>query len=157
MGYHDKLVAEINAKLDSLTGKWAASWIAHAICNSHAEGLAENDEALFWRHCGYAEVRDEVRRCINRRAGDREDGEAGQGFLPGFRHLQSHYIVSRDGEDVGVPVYDLSDEEIEAKAAKYRGMGAACYAHADELDRFRRDRVPPPLFAEPAARASEPA
>lgn len=142
MGYHEQLIVEINSQLDALGDRpWEASWVAHAICNSHLAGLSENDDALFWRHCGYAECRDQVRKCINRRAGIDEERQPGQRTLPGFDYLQSHYLVKRDGIEVGVPVYDLSGQELEAKAAQYRSMGAACFAHANEIDRFRADRM----------------
>lgn len=142
MSYQETLTAEINLVLDDLSEKgetWNAAWIAHAICNKHTDGLAENEHSYFWRHCGYQDCRDEVRRCINGRAGDRPTSDA-QLRLPGYDHLQAYYIVKRDGDEIGVPVHDLTDDELEAKAALYRGMAAACYAHADEIDRFKRLR-----------------
>jgi hypothetical protein len=144
MSYHDKLIAEINAKLDELATEktaWRAQWIAQAICSEHSTGLAGTPDADFWRHCGYVECRDEVRRCINRRAGDdKPASDDRQLHLPGYERLQLYYVVTRDGDDVGVPVEELTDQELEAKAATYRSMGAACYRHADEIDRFKRLR-----------------
>lgn len=154
MSYHDRLNIEINAKLDALAADkrpWVAKWIAHSICGDHEDGLGDGDDALFWRHCGYEEVRDQVRRCINKRAGDRIEEDAAQPKLPGYEHVHAYYLVSRDGEEIAVPTTDLTDDEIGLRAAQYRSMGAACFAHADELDRFKRTRTAPPLFAEPVA------
>ena len=61
-------------------------------------------------------------------------------MLPGFAHLQAYYIVEREGDEVGVPVYDLTDLELEQKADLYSSMGTGCLAHADELRRFKRAR-----------------
>ena len=143
MSYHDKLTDEINRILDDLTSRgetWDAKWIAHAVCNGHSDGLTDAPDADFWRWCGYKECREQVRRCINHRAGDKPTADPRQLRLPGYEHLQAYYVVNRDGADVGVPVTHLTDLEIEAKAGMYRTMGAACYAHADELDRYRRLR-----------------
>lgn len=143
MSYTDRLVQEINAKLDKLAAEskpWTASWVAHAVCGDHTDGLATNDESQFWRHCGYAAVREEVRRCINKRAGDQPERRTAQLSLPGYDHLQNYYMVNRGGDEVGVPVHALTDAELEGKATRYRAMGEACYAHADEIDRYRRNR-----------------
>lgn len=144
MSYQDRLHAEINTKLDELSAMhrpWRASWIAHEICNEHSGGLAGGSDADFWRHGGYMTCRDAVRRCINMRAGDiAKRGDKRQQFtLPGFErdHLQDYYIVNRDGEEVGVCILDMTDAEIDQKAAFIRAMAATCYAHADELERFK--------------------
>lgn len=140
----NRLADEINAVLDDLAGRgevWRASWIAQEICAEHASGLAGNDHAEFWRACGYSDCRREVTRCINARAGDaRPAGDHTQLTLPGYEHLQSYYVVVRDDEEVGVSVHDLTDGEVESKAAQYRSMGRACFAHAKELERFREQR-----------------
>jgi hypothetical protein len=140
--YHDRLVGEIEEHLNSLAAHakpWDAGRIAAAICDAHRSALPEGDDGLFWQWTGYRHVREMVRRQISKRVGAHESPERPQLALPGFERerLQDYYLVERDGRDVGVPVVDLTDEEIEAKASEYRTMGAACYAHADELDRFR--------------------
>lgn len=139
-----QLSAEINNLLDALQEEgreWHATWITHEICNRHSEGLADNDHRDFWRHCGYSDCRREVTRCINRRAGDNpKEADLAQLKLPGYEHLQRYYVVKRDDEDVGVPIYDLTDDEVAGKAAMYRAMGTACFAHAKELERFREQR-----------------
>ena len=145
MSYSDRLKEEINDVLTTLEvdrSPWEASWIAHEVCNQHRKGLAKNDERFFWDHCGYTEARRQVRECINRRAGDHTDLEAvdRQYVIPGYEHLRSYYVVERDGQKVGVSVYDTTDDDLDVKKTIYRSMGQACYAHADEIDRFQRDR-----------------
>lgn len=143
MSYADRLTAEINALLDQLADEgreWRAAWIAKHICDGHATGLGNGEDADFWLHCGYSDCRREVTRCINRRAGDRPETDTGQLTLPGYDHLHAYYVVERDGEDVGVPVQDMTPPELEAKVRHYRKMGAACFAHADEIERFMESR-----------------
>ena len=153
--YHDQLATEINSLLDRLADEgqpWRAQWVANAIVLNHTEGLVDGEDKNFWMHCGYTTTRDQVRRCINKRAGiKKEDDGDRQQKLPGFDHLQRYYMVEREDEAVGIPVHDLTDDEIDAKATELRVMGAACYDHADEHRRFKESRLPPPLFAGSAA------
>lgn len=152
MSYVDRLRAEIAAKCEQLLTEGKplhASWITHEVCNLHTGGLAENDDADFWRHGGYHTTREETRRYISKRLGaSAERAEARQGTFPGFRHVQSHYLVRRDGDDTGVPALEMTDQEIEAKAEEYEAMGEACLAHAEELRRFKLWRVSPAVAAQ---------
>jgi len=145
MSYENELNIEINKELDRLATEklpWRASFIAHAICNNHADGLVEGDEEHknFWRHCGYEKTRSAVTRCINKRAGDTPEEDDRQFRLPGYDHVHLYYVVRRNGDDVGVPVEDLTDDEIDLKSDRYREMGRTCFSHADELQRFKRER-----------------
>ena len=140
VSYQDKLTREINKTLDDWEEEkrnLVASWITAEICNKHCPGLAVDltEDREFWHFGGYANTRDEVRRCINERTGDKPKKDK-QRWLPGFEHLQSYYMVTRDGDDIGVPTPDLSDDELRAKAIFYRNMGDGCYAHADEIERY---------------------
>jgi hypothetical protein len=143
MSYYEKLREEIYAKLDELEAdgqELHAAWITHAVCNDHVEGLADNDHAEFWQHGGYHTVRNEVRLCINDRHGDKRKPRARDPWLPGFVHLQPYYSVNRGGDEIGVPAFDLGDEEIDERAALYRKFGDANHEHADELIRFKHWR-----------------
>lgn len=138
-GYHDRLIEEINLILDRLSAsgdRWDARWVAHAVCLSHDKGITKkSDHSPFWLHCGYEATRREVTRCINARAGDKPENNEAPKFA-GFEQLQQYYVVVRDGEQVGVRVTDMTDAELSDKANRYRKMGASCYRHADEIDRF---------------------
>ena len=143
MNRYKTLKAEIHKHLDELARQsrpWRAEWIAQEICNDHASGLADGVDADFWRYCGYRQCRELVRRCIGKRAGDRAEAAEEQSVFPGYEHPQSYYVVTRDGDDIGLPVEALSDEELASKALALRTMGSACYAHADEIERYARVR-----------------
>ena len=135
----ERLRTEINKKLDALAKEkkpWVAEWIAHSICNEHKEALDQSEDADFWLHCGYVECRDQVRRCIGARAGDRPEKNTEQLAIDGFDYLQPYYMVEREGQRIGVSVYSMTRDELLEKAATYRRMGASCYAHADEIAKF---------------------
>lgn len=142
MSYAEQLVAEINALLDRLADEgqpWRPAWIANAICVEHEAGLADSDHAMFWRHCGYAEVRAQVRECISRRtspAATAADDEAPR--LPGFEHARAYYSVKRDSEIIGVHILQLTVREFDEKIALLRKMAATENAHADELEKIKR-------------------
>ena len=68
------------------------------------------------------------------------DNEEAAPRLPGFEHLQAYYSVKRGDDEIGVPIRDLTDQEIDEKVALLRAMGSTCYAHANELERFKRQR-----------------
>lgn len=142
MGYERILGDEINAELNRLQadGKpWVATWITHAICQRHEAELGT--EADFWRHAGYANTRDAVRRAINVRAGDKAERAAAEPALPGYQHLQAYYVVKRKKVgDMGVPIGAMTDREIDEKVARYEAMSVACRDHADELRHFKSDR-----------------
>ena len=144
MSYQGQLIEEINRELNRLAAEgseWKAGWVAHAICREHFEGLTDNDHEKFWRHCGYRSCREEVRRCINTRIDDQPEPRSDpQMRLPGFEHLQSYYLVHRGNDDVGVAINKMTSAEICEKASRYRTMGKACYAHADELMRYLATR-----------------
>ena len=137
MSYHEKLIAEIEAKLASWPEDRPIRWVAHEICNDHGEGLAGNDDAEFWRHGGYCECRRQVTKINNKHKMIAGDSESSQPTLPGFEYVQQAYIVNRDGEEFRISAFRLTEEEIDAKAAEYRKMGDTCFAHADELQRFK--------------------
>ena len=145
------LTAEIDESIDALiaTGEpLYAQWIAHSVCAQHAGGLADNEHSAFWRVGGYRTCRDEVRRCINRLVRGNVELADLMSRYDGFDHLQFYYLVERHDEKIGVPTDELTNEEIDAKISMYRTMGATCHRHADELEKFRKQRTSPPLFAE---------
>lgn len=143
MSYKSQLTAEIKSILDQLTEEgrvWKATWIAHEVCENHKDELI--GEAEFSRYNIYENVRSEVTRTINKFAGDKPVKEDNQLTLEGFDFVQTHYVVTRNNEDIGVPVYQMEPAEIDAKVSLYRKMGDACHAHADELVRFKDQQFP---------------
>jgi hypothetical protein len=126
--------------------------VALDICKAHREGLVDDEESLdvaFWMFAGYATTRKLASDCINHRDVDEDDEATNTVRLPqprlpydGFEreHLQNHYNVPRDGEIVGVPTRDLTNDEILAKADFHRRLSSKSAAHADELERYARWR-----------------
>lgn len=114
-------------------------FIAHSVASDHPD--VDGADADFYKCCSFAKLRDEVRQQINRMKvkTEQEDGSE-QLVMPGFEHLQQRYFVDRDGENCIVKINEMSDDEIEAKAQEREAMGRACYAHADELRRYRELR-----------------
>lgn len=146
MKYHDKqLREEINSVLDTLAAQqaaWRPVWITHEICQSHRIGLVadDNEHVAFWEFNGYSFTRKLVTEVINERADQSISDKAApqQLSIPGFarEHLQDYYVVTRENEDIAVCVLDLTDDEINAKAALYRSHARKAIAHAEELERF---------------------
>lgn len=147
MSYQEKLSAEIHSMLDALQADrrpWVPEWITHSICSAKNAGLADNEEADFWRHGGYSTCRLLVTKLINKRAGDSADRTIQKQIsLPGFdrEYLQDYYVVCRNGDDAAVCVLDMSDDEIDAKAELHTKLKEAHAAHADELIRFKHWRA----------------
>jgi hypothetical protein len=145
MSYETELNTEIDKELDRLAGlkqAWRAEFVAHAICGSHKDGLAEGEHRVFWLHCGYDKTRAAVTKRINRRAGLRtDDSEEAQPRLPGYDHMHQYYIVRRNGDDLGIHVDDMTDDEIDQKIKSIRKMGQSCFDHAREFQRFKRERA----------------
>jgi hypothetical protein len=145
MSYEAALNIEIDKELDrlgELKQEWRANFVAHAICQKHTEGLAEGEHKDFWLHCGYDKTRAAVTRRINKRAGIKTDeGDEAQPRLPGYEHMHPYYVVRRNGDDVGVHVDEMTDEEIDKKIASIERMGRSNFDHAREFKRYKRERA----------------
>jgi hypothetical protein len=124
-----------------------AAWIATEICNNHPYISGEDSE--FWSYTGASGVHAEVRRFLSSVKSDEGD-ESKQGKLPftmpGYQYLQKMYFVSdlsdeeSDGAPVGIPLTEMTDEQVELKAKELERMASGCMAHADELRRYARNR-----------------
>lgn len=150
MSYQDRLLEQINIKLDDLAEagqRWIPLWVTHALCADHMVGLADDGEHReFWEYGTYMHVRRVVTQVINKRSDDNPHERRNfQLVLDGFERnrLQDYYVVTRDDEEIGVPIigeFAITDDELDSKAALYRAMGQACFEHADELERFKEWR-----------------
>lgn len=114
------------------------AFVTQEIIKSHEHGLARNNEHTeFWKHYAYKGHRKDVGSYIAKNFGDDESEEKEhQHVLPGFEHVQRHYVINRGGGPVMVPVGQMTDAEIRARVQLLRRRGAGCMAHADELERF---------------------
>lgn len=114
-------------------------WITQDVMIDHAD--ITGDDAEFHRVCSRQTVREEVTKQINKI--ERLDADRSQlSFqIEGFEHLQSHYVIERKSELVGVPIDDASDEELLCKASEYDSMSTALAAHAAEIRRYVKERA----------------
>lgn len=112
-------------------------WLTHEII-AGKDGI-EGPDTEFYRVCAFIHVKDVVRRCVGKY--DSKPATDRQLTLPGFDHLQVAYTVMRHGDIVLVPVDQLTNEEIEARALEYEAMAEGCRAHARELRSYRRERT----------------
>jgi hypothetical protein len=136
-----ELENEIAALVDAEIGAGkpiAATWLTHAVVASHGE--IPDDGSGYHELCTYAHTRDSVRRVL-RRYEVKEEGPDPQVALPGFERLQTAYLVTRDKEQVIVPIDQLTDVEIDAKCTELDAMAKGCLQHADELRRYKAARA----------------
>lgn len=141
INYGHELTREINYVLDRLSKEkrnWVPDWVSHEVCQSHEHELTE--EADFSRYNIWCNVREQVRKIINKRAPDKPEEKDPQLSLPGFKHLQTYYQVPTEDGVVAKYIYNMSDEEILAKADHYDKMSRSCAEHARELRRFNGKR-----------------
>lgn len=142
MSYDTTLNEEIDAIIQDRMAAGDAlhpAWIAQAVCAAHEPGLIEGDDKLFWLHAGHLTVRKAVLDRVRLVAGTSPERSAAP-TLPGFEHLQTHYIVKREGDEIAIPTSNLTDEELEGIAARIDAMAETCKAHAREVRRFKRLR-----------------
>lgn len=147
MNFYSSLKDEISIKVQALAEQGRPmhpSWISNDICNDHDDGLnADSDDAGFWRQGAYHAVRSEVGSFLRRHYSPEKTAEdGGQQTLAGFEHVQTHYIVERNGDEQAVPTIQLSDEEIDAIASRIIATGNTLLAHGEELMRFKASREP---------------
>ena len=51
--------------------------------------------------------------------------------------IVGNIIAAGRSEQVAIRIQDMTDAQLQAKADEYRAMGAGCFQHADEIDRYR--------------------
>jgi len=118
-------------------------WVTQQILCNHPD--IEGEDADFYKVVGKDSVYDHVRRRINRfkLAPENELEVDSQLTLPGFKRVQKAYLTEIEGVPIAIPVDRLSSPQRLAKVRELRLMGAGCYAHADELERYDRDHPNP--------------
>lgn len=114
------------------------SWVVQELVQRHSD--VSGDDADWHlvhsrQHLGKL-VRDRLRP----KANGKEDEVDQQLVLPGYRFVQAHYSLERDGEPTIVPTAVASDLELEAKAEHLTKMSATCREHAKELRKYIADR-----------------
>lgn len=114
--------------------------IATEVCSRYKGELSERGDGGLYEYATYRTVRDAIGKLISKKL-DTQPGEVDRQFLlPGFKHLQTHYIVKRDGASLGVPVAEMTDEEIDEKVNLYQKRSHALQEHVTELLEFKKTR-----------------
>lgn len=125
------------------------NWITQEIINTHS--LIEGEDSDFYLCVGRETIREQVRKQISRfkLSPDKALNVDQQLVLPGYERLQVFYLVESDGEQIAIPLERMSESQRQAKIDELRAMGAGCYQHARELERY--DREHPAIGQEAAA------
>lgn len=137
MSYQKILVGEISSLIDDLIdGKITIdpNAVTSEICGNHSDELL--DDAPFSTHNNYSNVRREVRQVMSKKLNIDQSSESNQLTIEGFKYVQRYYSIERDNEYVGVPIEQLTANEISAKVNELRKMGRACLRHAEELEGY---------------------
>jgi len=108
-------------------------WLTQEVLDRHSD--IEGEDAPFYLICARAHIKDIVRACIAK-YDTKEATNDKQLVLAGFEHLQIAYTVDRQGEVTLVPVDQLTNAELLARAEEYDGMAKSCRAHAREIRKY---------------------
>jgi len=142
-----QLFAEIGKVIDDTLAQARpapASWIVQSVISLHPDVHGEDRD--FYVLCGREHARYAVRKVLRNLKMEEDDADPSL-LLPGFEHLCKRYLVERGGDQVIIPIDQLTSTELEAKAEEYRRMGHGCFKHADELIRYKEAKEQTNLFA----------
>lgn len=133
------LVKEIASITDHLVKQGIAlhpDWVTQKIQANHQN--IEGEDSDFYTCVSKETIRDQVRKRINKFkiSPERNSEVDKQLVIPGFERLQLAYVIEINGEQIAIPLPVMTSAQRKAKAAELRAMGAGCYQHADELDRY---------------------
>jgi hypothetical protein len=118
-----------------------AAWVVPLMTEKHPmPSTWRGPDADAYRICFREHIKDMAREVVREFKKSEEDLDPRQRVLPGFKRVQRSYQIDRNGEPMLVPVAQMSDQEVEQKIGELRKIGAGNLAHADELERYLRDR-----------------
>jgi hypothetical protein len=142
---HSDLYAEIRdlvrLKIDAeqIIG---AAWVVPLMAQKHPMPRTwHGPDADAYRICFREHVKDMAREVVREFKKTEEEIDPRQSVLPGFKRVQRSYQIERNGEPMLVPLLKMSDIEVERKITELRKIGTGNFAHADELERYLRDRL----------------
>lgn len=96
------------------------------------------DDLEFYVLCAREQVGRVVKRVIDLYDQPSESGE--QMLLDGYEFLRAAYTVERDGSRSVVPIYLLTDEELEDRAKQFEEQAASMRKHAKEIRSYVKKR-----------------
>lgn len=103
-------------------------WITHVVMSQYTD--IQGKDSDFYTIMARTYIRDQVRKRLNGYQADDPQ------VIEYFNRLQERYLLDDDGEQVAIRVQDMTRAQRLQKAAELRTMGAGCYQHADELERY---------------------
>jgi hypothetical protein len=92
----------------------------------------------FYLICARHYIVDQAKRLINKFAPKVTQDK--QLTMEGFRYLQGAYALERGGSQVIVPTQQMTDAEIDDRAAEYEAMSNGCLGHREELLQYKASR-----------------
>lgn len=134
-----QLVKEIASYTDDLVKRGATlhpDFVTQKILADHQS--IEGNDSDFYTCVSKETIRDQVLKRIRKfkvKPESQIDPDS-QIVIPGFEYVQIAYVIEADGEQIAVPLIKMTTAQRHAKAAELRAMGAGCYQHADELERY---------------------
>lgn len=111
-----------------------AAYVVAAVVGGHP--IPEFEDTYWYRAAAHRAVRDAVRKVIRDYSAQEETPSNPQMILPGFKLVQTAYLIKRNGDQVIVPTEQMTATELRTKSAELRRMAVGCMEHADELDRL---------------------
>ena len=109
-----------------------AASLVSAVISRHER--VEGEDKDFYLLCAWSHVRVVARQALRRYKEPIEPDR--QIVMPGFQRLQRGYFVERGKESMLVPIDQLRNGELDAKANEYDQMAEGCRLHALELRRY---------------------
>lgn len=135
----ERIVGEVvNARIQS--GEIAhAELVIRETIEARGEIAGEDEAVEFYGLCAHEHVARVVKKVINKRQEDDEEGgqKSDQLLFEGFEYLRSAYTLHRAGDLVIVPLEQMTDDEIDARAEDLDRSSEGCKAHANELRRYK--------------------
>ncbi|MBK7542485.1 MAG: hypothetical protein IPI57_12035 [Candidatus Competibacteraceae bacterium] len=134
-----QLVKEIASYTDDLVRLGATlhpDFVTQKILADHQ--AIEGDDSDFYTCVSKETIRDQVVKRIRKFKVKPESqiSPDNQIVMPGFERVQVAYVIDADGEQIAVPLVKMTSAQRRAKVTELRAMGAGCYQHADELERY---------------------
>lgn len=109
------------------------NWAVTEVLNGYPDITGE--DADFYKIAARDFVAGKVKGCIKKYDGS-FDSVTPQMVLDGFEHLQKAYPVKRGKSRELVPVDQLTDRELLARAEELRAMAKGCRKHAKEIEDY---------------------
>lgn len=131
---HDLVNLKINQKEEV-----HADWLVQEVINGQGEIAGEGEE--FYSYCAREHVYRVVKKVIEKIKQDEEsEPDDRQLNLEGFRYVRTAYTITREREQVLVPIELLSNAELMQRADELHKIGLGVIAHAEELRDYCKQR-----------------